>query len=82
MLELCRARKWHDPVYEVVDESGPSHQKNFLIKVVLNGISYQPSESSANKKLAKATAAFACLQEFNQQFHLRQNKNYYFFFFI
>lgn len=62
LLELCRAKKWPDPIYETVEESGPAHMKSFLIKVVLNNMSYLPSSPSPNKKLAKANAAFICLQ--------------------
>ncbi|CAF0705098.1 unnamed protein product [Brachionus calyciflorus] len=62
LLELCKAKKWSDPIYETVEESGPSHQRNFLMKVILNNVTYQPSGPSSNKKLAKAMAAYVCLQ--------------------
>ena len=67
LLEFCRARKWIDPVYDTIEESGPSHQRNFLMRVTLNGVSYQPSGPSPNKKLAKAMAAYVCLQAFGIQ---------------
>lgn len=61
--ELCNKRKWGAPQYEVVHESGPAHKKDFLFKVRVNSVDYQPSVTSNNKKLAKAQAATVCLQE-------------------
>lgn len=61
--ELCNKRKWGAPVYDTVHESGPAHRRDFLIKVCVNGIEYQPSIASNNKKLAKVQAATVCLQE-------------------
>ena len=62
MLELCRSKKWPDPVYDIAAESGPDHLKSFLMKVKLNNVVYQPEAPSQNKKLAKASAALHCLK--------------------
>jgi len=35
-----------------------------VLQVTVNGVDYQPSITSNNKKLAKAQAATVCLQEF------------------
>ncbi|CAG2174804.1 unnamed protein product [Oppiella nova] len=62
LYEMCAKRKVSVPVYEQVSEEGPAHRKNFTFKVIMGGVEYQPSVSSANKKLAKALAASVCLQ--------------------
>jgi len=63
LVELCNRRRWGAPDFQVVHESGPDHKKNFLFKVCINGMEYQPSIASNNKKHAKAQAATVCLQE-------------------
>lgn len=63
LMELCNRRKWGPPLFTVVDESGPDHKKNFLFKVKVNNIEYQPTVPSSNKKTAKAQCAGVCLQE-------------------
>ncbi|XP_015109040.1 protein SON isoform X2 [Diachasma alloeum] len=60
--EFCSKRKYGAPVYELCFECGPDHKKNFLFKVIVNGIEYKPSVASPNKKQAKAEAAQICLQ--------------------
>ncbi|XP_037083587.1 protein SON-like [Pollicipes pollicipes] len=62
LMELCTKRRWGPPNFELSFDSGPSHQKHFLYKVTVNDVTYQPSADSPNKKLAKASAAAACLQ--------------------
>lgn len=64
LVELCNKRKWGPPQFEFIFECGPDHKKNFLCKVKVNGVEYQPSIASNNKKHAKAQAATVCLQEF------------------
>lgn len=39
------------------------HIVNLWFQVKLNGMEYQPSVASANKKQAKADAATVCLQQ-------------------
>ncbi|KAJ8678684.1 hypothetical protein QAD02_014471 [Eretmocerus hayati] len=60
--EYCSKYKLEAPVYELCSECGPDHKKNFLFKVRVNGVEYQPTVGSPNKKLAKAEAAQVCLQ--------------------
>jgi dsRNA-specific ribonuclease len=62
LAELCTKRRWQAPTYNVTHESGPSHKKDFLYQVIVNGSSYQHNIVSNNKKLAKAEAAFAALK--------------------
>ncbi|XP_044740119.1 protein Son [Chrysoperla carnea] len=61
--EYACKRKLGVPQYELCFECGPSHKKNFLFKVKINGVEYQPSVASPNKKQAKADAATVCLQQ-------------------
>ncbi|XP_058461752.1 protein Son [Malaya genurostris] len=61
--EYCSKRKWLPPRYDLVHESGPGHAKNFVFKVIVNGLEYQPAISNNTKKEAKATAAKFCLQQ-------------------
>ena len=62
LIEICRARRWPEPVYDMVSESGPDHLKTFLMKVKVKDTFYIPEAPSQNKKLAKASAALHCLK--------------------
>ncbi|XP_023233076.1 protein SON-like isoform X2 [Centruroides sculpturatus] len=62
LMELCSKRKWGAPEFQLIDENGPDHRKTFLFRVRINGVVYQPTCSSPNKKHAKAQAAAVCLQ--------------------
>ncbi|XP_028997069.1 protein SON isoform X2 [Betta splendens] len=62
LIELCNKRRIMQPDFVMVHHSGPDHRKNFLFKVTVNGIDYQPQTASPNKKHAKAMAATVALQ--------------------
>ncbi|XP_058479052.1 protein SON isoform X1 [Solea solea] len=62
LIELCNKRRIMQPEFVMVHHSGPDHRKNFLFKVTLNGVDYQPQTASPNKKHAKAMAATVALQ--------------------
>jgi len=62
LVELCNKRKWLPPDFNLIHDSGPDHRKNFLFKVHVNGVDYQPTIASLNKKHARAQAATVCLQ--------------------
>ncbi|XP_024917987.1 protein SON isoform X2 [Cynoglossus semilaevis] len=62
LIELCNKRRIMQPEFVMVHHSGPDHRKNFLFKVTLNGVDYQPQTPSPNKKHAKAMAATVALQ--------------------
>lgn len=55
-MELCAKRKWGAPDFDLVFEHGPAHKKQFVYKVVVNGVEYQPCVAVNNKKMAKANA--------------------------
>lgn len=62
VVELCSKRRWPAPDFTLVHDSGPDHKKNFLFKIRVNSVDYQPTIASPNKKHAKAQAAIVCLQ--------------------
>ncbi|XP_033836656.1 protein SON [Periophthalmus magnuspinnatus] len=62
LIELCTKRKIMQPDFVMVHHSGPDHRKNFLFKVTVGGVDYQPQMASPNKKHAKAMAATVALQ--------------------
>ena len=59
--EYCTKQKWPLPDFNVVMDHGPAHHKKFLFSVIVNGVKYQSSSPSPNKKNAKAQAATAAL---------------------
>ncbi|CAG9865315.1 unnamed protein product [Phyllotreta striolata] len=61
--EYASKKKLGAPQYVLEFECGPDHKKNFLFKVILNGVEYKPNVASNNKKEAKAAAATICLQQ-------------------
>lgn len=63
LSEYASKKKLGAPEYILEFECGPDHKKNFLFKVVLNGVEYKPNIASCNKKEAKAAAAKVCLQQ-------------------
>ncbi|XP_054641978.1 protein SON isoform X2 [Dunckerocampus dactyliophorus] len=62
LIELCTKKRMTQPDFIMVHHSGPDHRKNFLFKVTVNGVDYQPQTASPNKKHAKAMAATVALQ--------------------
>lgn len=62
LMELTAKRRWGNPEFELCFEHGPPHKRQFVYKVIVNGIEYQPCVAVGNKKQAKANAAAFCLQ--------------------
>ncbi|CAI5772615.1 protein SON isoform X1 [Podarcis lilfordi] len=62
LLEVCNKRRWLPPIFALVNDNRPEHNKHFLFKVLVNGIEYKPNSVSPNKKHAKAMAATVALQ--------------------
>ncbi|CAD6186250.1 unnamed protein product [Caenorhabditis auriculariae] len=61
LMELCAKRKWPNPTF-TCQEFGPSNCKEFLWKVVVNGVEYQPVNGSRVKKDGKSVACQVVLQ--------------------
>ncbi|CAG0902740.1 unnamed protein product [Darwinula stevensoni] len=62
LKEHCDKNGWKVEYFDV-NESGPAHEKKYLMKVAVNTV-YQPDEPSKSKKDAKAAAASLCLKNF------------------
>lgn len=62
LAEYCSKRKWQLPDYTLVFDHGPAHHKQFLFKVLVNSVEYQPAVVCGNKKQAKAQAAIFALK--------------------
>jgi ribonuclease III len=56
LLEFAQSKGWGVPIYSVLEETGPDHQKTFLIRVVVND-DWSASGTGANKKSAEQDAA-------------------------
>jgi ribonuclease-3 len=57
LLELSHSRKLNQPVYKIVDQVGPQHDKIYTVQVILNnevfGIGKGPNKKNAEQKAAK-----------------------------
>lgn len=62
LAEYCSKRKLQLPDYTLVFDHGPAHHKQFLFKVLVNSVEYQPAVVCGNKKQAKAQAAIFALK--------------------
>ncbi|KAJ7363597.1 hypothetical protein OS493_009757 [Desmophyllum pertusum] len=62
LAEYCSKRKWQLPDYSLIFDHGPAHHKQFLFKVLVNSVEYQPAVVCGNKKQAKAQAAIYALK--------------------
>lgn len=61
LLEHVQARGWAQPLYVVVGEDGPSHDRRFTIEVVVDGVGMGRGTDRA-KKAAEQTAAREALE--------------------
>lgn len=56
LLEFAQARGWDQPDYEVIDETGPSHQKTFTVGVRVRNAIYGQGTASSKKKAEQIAA--------------------------
>ncbi|XP_040571096.1 uncharacterized protein [Lepeophtheirus salmonis] len=63
LMELATKRRWGPPNFVQAFECGPPHKKQYIYKVTVNGMEYQPTVACENKKKAKSDAATFALQE-------------------
>jgi ribonuclease III len=66
LLEYSQASKMENPVYSVVNEEGPQHNRIFTIKVSINNVDYGVG-TGRNKKSAEQKAAQAAMNVLNQK---------------
>ncbi|MBP7875718.1 ribonuclease III [Candidatus Woesebacteria bacterium] len=64
LQELVQAKKWPTPEYRVIEATGPDHEKEFVIEVVINNESFARGEGKS-KQIAQQQAAAAALEKFN-----------------
>lgn len=62
LSEYCSKRKWPLPDYKLAFDHGAPHSRQFLFKVIVKDMEYQPPVVSGNKKQAKAEAAVYALK--------------------
>jgi ribonuclease-3 len=62
LQEVLQAISPTSPVYEIVSQSGPEHEKEFVVRAVWEGISLGEG-SGRSKKQAETAAAAAAMQE-------------------
>lgn len=66
LQEFAQARGWPQPRYTVTEETGPSHNKEFVIVVEING-EHLGSGKAGNKKMAQQLAAREALHVLDQR---------------
>ncbi len=64
LLELTHSLKMESPVYKIIKESGPEHDKLFTVEVIINGEMFGKGEGK-NKKAAEQEAAKQALGKLN-----------------
>jgi ribonuclease-3 len=62
LQELVQSKGFQTPRYQVVEESGPDHNKKFIIEAVVDGVTWGVGEGK-NKSLAEQDAAGHALEE-------------------
>jgi ribonuclease-3 len=62
LLEKCQESTQYQPKYEVISESGPDHNKEFLVSVIVNN-SVLASGKGKTKKAAEQEAAKSALEK-------------------
>lgn len=66
LLELAQSQKLENPVYYVVNEEGPQHNRTFTVKVLIGDEEYGTGQGK-NKKSAEQDAAKAAMIKFVQE---------------
>ena len=66
LLEYAQANKFENPLYIVVNEEGPQHDRTFTIQVEINGEAYGIGKGR-NKKTAEQNAAHSAIIKIHQR---------------
>jgi len=80
VLEHAQANHWPNPIYRLVEESGPDHSKRFVVELILNnepqGIGEGTSKKAAEQKAASVAAEkFGLLTDRENLFGDTNNKD-------
>lgn len=62
LQEIVQSRSQEVPLYRIVDEEGPDHDKNFTVEVVIGGVALGRG-TGKSKKQAETAAALAALEK-------------------
>ncbi len=65
LQELVQAKKWPTPEYRVIQATGPDHEKNFVVEVIISGEPYARGEGKS-KQIAQQQAATSALEKLLQ----------------
>ncbi len=74
LLELAQANGWGNPLYQIVEESGPDHKKRFVIRVKVNN-RWLAKGIGSSKKKAEQLAARNALQKLKSEGRSSAQKN-------
>jgi ribonuclease-3 len=66
LLELAQSRGWGQPVYAVVEEEGPSHDRRFTIEVLVEDVP-RGRGAARSKKQAEQEAAHEALEALRRE---------------
>lgn len=65
LLEFTQAHKLENPIYKILKEEGPNHNKIFTVEVLIDTVSYGVGEGK-NKKTAEQNAAQDALMKIGE----------------
>ncbi|MBU0508490.1 ribonuclease III [bacterium] len=57
ILEHVQAQQWSAPVYALREESGPDHEKMFVVEVLINGVVHGRGEGKTKRSAEQRAAA-------------------------
>lgn len=66
LQDYCQKKYQQTPLYQVLEESGPDHSKNFVIAVIIDKQEYGRG-SGASKKEAQQSAAENAMEKISQE---------------
>lgn len=66
LQDYCQKKYQQTPFYQVLEESGPDHSKNFVIAVIIDSKEYGRG-GGASKKEAQQSAAANAMQKISQE---------------
>jgi ribonuclease III len=73
LQEILQAISPKSPIYEIVSQTGPEHQKKFVAKVVWDGLELGSGEGSSKKQAETAAALSALKAKKWESMELQQN---------
>ena len=61
LFDYSSQKRWNNPKFSLVEDKGPAAEE-YLIKVCVNSVDYQPQFGSSSENLARKYAAIEALQ--------------------